>query len=79
MSCMMIDAVMYGIDPERDDREVLETTSGEEVEHAEELVVLDEVRQRISIDAGHGNAGDEAENHQHRQREENLPAQDREF
>ncbi len=68
-----------GIDTQRHDREVAQTASGEEVEHAEELISLDIVRQSIAIDARNRNAGDDAEEHQNPQREENLPPEIRDL
>src|SRR5690606_11593179 len=62
-----------GIDAERNDREVVEAATGEEVQHAEQLVRLDVGPDPLPVDAGNRDAGDHSKDHQHRQGKQDFP------
>ena len=63
-----------GVDAEGDDREVVQPTAGEEVEEAEDWVVVEGVFELGFVDVGDGHVRNEPEDHQHGEGEGQLLA-----
>ena len=72
---MMIDEVMYGMIPEREDRELGERLAAEQLqerEHAAGLGLRLERVDRVLVDARRGDVGAEPVQRQHPDREQHL-------
>ena len=58
-SCRMIEAEMYGMMPEREDRQPSQVAAREQVDHAEQraLHLVEELGQRVAVDARRRHVG----------------------
>ena len=65
ISCMMIEALMYGFTPRAIDREAREAAAGDQVQHAEQGVALEELLELGRVDARHRHVGQEPEDDEH--------------
>ena len=75
-SCMMIEAVMYGMIPEREQGDPPQRAARKQVEKTDDAAAAlgEELLERVDVDARYGHVGAETVDRDHRRREEYLGA-----